>query len=192
MSWLKAQSFRAHLALAVVVGFVIGMSAEVLADTVYTWTTEDGTVAYTDEDKRVPAKYRDQVQVKVMDGLDGYHRFTPVEAPEEVASVGADASTVATGDGVATAPGTVRVAPTKPGVSVISGGSRYGSGGVIVPTDSGTSDEPIVIEKRRVKRSDSMATTHETVVRQGDRVISIRRDESSQRDGTGMVPPLGD
>lgn len=188
MSWLKSKSFGAHLALAVVAGFVVGVSAEVLADTVYTWTTEDGTVAYTDEEKRVPAKYRDRVEIKVMDSLEGYHRFTPVDE----AAVAAEDVAPTTGDAViATAPAGAIQSP-RPGVSVISGGSRYGSGGVIVPTDSGASDEPIVIEKRRVQMSDSMATTHETVVRQGDRVISVRRNESSQRDGTGMVPPLGD
>jgi hypothetical protein len=37
-----------------------------------------------------------------------------------------------------------------------------------------------------------MATRHVTIVRQGDRVISVSKNELSHRDGTGMVPPIDD
>ena len=75
----------------------------------------------------------------------------------------------------------------------MTGSSRYGNGGISLPVGRPVSEEgePILIEQRRVKLSSSMATAHETVVRQGDRIISIQRNESSQRDDTGMVPPLG-
>jgi hypothetical protein len=51
-------------------------------------------------------------------------------------------------------------------------------------------DAPMIIENYRVKPADSMATRHETVISQDGRVISIRRDELSQYDRSGMVPPV--
>ena len=189
MSWLKTHAAGARIALVAVAGLVFGASAEVSAETVYTWTTDDGTVAYTDEDKRVPARYRDRVQVETLDGLVGYDRFTRVDevarAPEAQAAPSPSA--------VERVRPVVVAEARKASTYVLSGGGRYGGGtSVAVPVGSmsGSSDEPIVIESLRVKLDDSMATTHETVVRQGDRVISVRRNESSQRDGTGMVPPI--
>ena len=188
MSWLNKQTFGTHVALSLVAGFVMGVSAEVLADTVYSWTTDGGTVAYTDDEKHVPARYRDRVEVRELEDLKDYYRYTPIdngafaEAAEQKAAEGAGT--------VAPAPGTVVV--QRPGLSVISGGTRNGNDGTIIPVDGAGDGEPVVIERRRVKRSDSMATQHETVVRQGDRVISIRRDRPSHRDGTGMVPPVDD
>jgi hypothetical protein len=186
MSWLKSQTFGAHVALALVAGFVVGVSAEVLADTVYTWTTDDGTVSFTDDEKHVPARYRDRMQMKVMEGLDGYYRYTPVDVAAGPPPDSATASTPAP----AGAPGVVVVPQS--GLSVMTGGSRYGGGGMIVPIDSAPTDEPMVVEQRRVKRDDSMATSHEIVIRQGDRIIAVQRNEPSQRDGTKMVPPTDD
>ena len=40
----------------------IGLATPAAAGTVYRWTTEAGTVAYTDDAKRVPARYRDVVE----------------------------------------------------------------------------------------------------------------------------------
>lgn len=184
MSWLKSRSFGMRVVLTLVAGFVVGVSAEVLADTVYTWTTDDGTVSYTDDEKHVPARYRERVQVKVMQGLEGYYRFTPVESAKPAEDVAAVAETPA----VSAAPPVVVVPGS--GMSVVTQGNRYGGGGMIVPVDAAPTDEPVVIESRRVQRDDSMATSHETVIRQGDRVLSVRRNESSHRDGTGMVPPV--
>jgi len=185
MSWLNKQSFWAHVALSLVAGFVMGVSAEVLADTVYTWQTDDGTVSFTDDQKHVPARYRDRVQAKSLQGLEGYYRYTPVES-----RAAADTAAAAGETPAVSAPAEVVVVPGA-GVSVMTSGTRYGTSGVIVPVgEAPPGDEPIVIESRRVQRDDSMATSHETVVRQGDRVISMRRNESSHRDGTGMVPPI--
>jgi hypothetical protein len=185
MAWWSKQTFGTHVFLSLVVGFVIGISAEVLADTVYTWTTDDGTVAFTDEDKRIPARYRDSAQQRELQGLSGYERYTPVESAKQ---------TAATPDVAAAPPSAapvVVVTPAQSGISVMTGGTRYGQGGVILPIDAAPAgDEPLVIEHLRVKRDDSMATNHETVIRQGEKVISVRRDEPTHRDGTEMVPPL--
>jgi hypothetical protein len=59
-----------------------------------------------------------------------------------------------------------------------------------VPIQGSGSDEPLVIERRRVKPSNSMATSHETVTRRGNKIISIDRDELHQRERSNMVPPV--
>jgi hypothetical protein len=186
MSWFNRQTFATHIAISLVAGFLVGVSAEVLADTVYKWTTEDGTIAYTDDQKHIPARYRDQVETQQMKRLSGYERYTPLGRQGGLPEAG----------GVAVAPThtteTIIVDGGGQGMSVMTGGTRFGQNGMIVPVESPmatASAEPVVIENRRVQRSDSMATSHETVVRQGDRIISINRDEPNQRE-TGMVPPL--
>ena len=187
MAWWKRQTFGMHVFLSLVAGFVIGISAEVLADTVYTWTTDEGTVSFADEEKRIPARYRAGARAIQTQGLSSYERYTPVQsAKAEVATP----DVAAAPPEAAQAP-VVVVTPAPSGVSVMTGGTRYGQGGVILPVEGATAgDEPLVIERKRVKREDSMATNHETVIRQGDKVISVRRDEPTHRDGTGMVPPL--
>lgn len=174
--------------VALSLALALGLAAPSLADTVYTWTTEDGTVAFTDDVKHVPARYRSVVRVKVMESLDGYHRYTPVTPNENL-----HASDVQVAAQQAATPGVIVVpVERQAGMSAVVGGSRYGGGGVIMPVESNGSDEPMIIENRRVKPKNSMATSHETVVKQGDRVIMIRRDEKNHRDWTGRVPPTDD
>jgi hypothetical protein len=186
MSWYKNRSLATRIAL--LMALALGLAAPVVADTVYTWTTEDGTAAFTDDVKHVPSRYRSQVRVRVMDSLEGYHRFTPVEPNENL-----HADDVQVAAQHAAEPGSIAVpVPPRGGVSVVVGGSRYGGGGVVVPVESNGSDEPMIIENRRVKPENSMATSHETVVKQGDKVIMIRRDEKHHRDWNGMVPPTDD
>lgn len=46
----------------------------------YRWETADGTVAYTDDAKRVPERYRDSVQTIDRTMLMDYGRYTPTDA----------------------------------------------------------------------------------------------------------------
>ena len=161
------------------------VAAPAAADNVYRWTTEDGTVAFTDDENRVPARYRDAAVIESRESLNGYGRLTQIQgaAPETLTppTTGKSAS--------ASKPILVSGLP----MSVMTGSTRYGSGGISLPVGGPLSEdsEPVLIEQRRVKLDSSMATAHETVIRQGDRILSIQRNESSQRDDTGMVPPLG-
>ncbi|MCH2184540.1 DUF4124 domain-containing protein [Myxococcota bacterium] len=177
---------RSRVSLTVLLVGSTLFATQATAGTVYRWTTESGTIAFTDEEKRIPARYQGTAQVETLESLDGYPRFTAVQekADASVATDGATKSTVS-------APS--RADSAEWPISVMTGSSRYGNGGISLPVGSPVSEEgePILIEQRRVKLSSSMATAHETVVRQGDRIISIQRNESSQRDDTGMVPPLG-
>jgi len=191
MQWFKKRSSAARGALLLAVA--LSIATPVIAGTVYTWQTEDGTVSFTDDQKHIPSRYRDQAEARQTQDLDGYKRFTPADKSttdatyanrlnERLATLrGEDATARPSGDH----------AGSSDGISVIVGGTRYGSNAMVVPT-GGTRDgeAPTIVEQRRTKPSDSMATRHETVVKQGDRIISIQRNEKSHRGGSGMVPPV--
>jgi hypothetical protein len=190
MMLFKNRSRAARIATSLAV--CLGLATPVLAGTVYSWRSEDGTISFTDDEKHVPSRYRDSAEVKQTEKLDEYERFTASENDSD----GSYAERLKQRRDALQGAGTVVITPVPAGssMSTIVGGTRYGRGGLVVPLDGTTtnSNEPVIIENRRTKPSDSMATRHETVVRQGDRVISIQRDELSHRDHTGMVPPVDD
>ena len=47
------------------------------AEEIYSWRTQDGGYAFSDDEKAIPPRYRDRVEVRRTDGLEGYRRFTP-------------------------------------------------------------------------------------------------------------------
>jgi hypothetical protein len=71
-------------------------------------------------------------------------------------------------------------------VAVSGGTTRSGRNGVSlkVPLNgsaSADSDEPTIIESKRMKPSDSLATRHWTFIKKGDRVVSVIKGERRQR-----------
>ena len=61
---------------------IVGLAGPSFAGNVYSWVTEDGTHAFTDDSKRIPAKHRDEARRRSMGKLSRYERFTEVDAPE--------------------------------------------------------------------------------------------------------------
>ena len=45
----------------------------------YRWESENGTLSYTDDEKRVPARHRDSAERIAVQDLESYARFTRVE-----------------------------------------------------------------------------------------------------------------
>jgi hypothetical protein len=188
MMWFKNRSRTVRIAISLAVG--LGLATPVLAGTVYSWRTEDGTVSFTNDKKHVPSRYRDQVEVRESETLEEYDRFTSAATTSDGSYAERLQQRLNALQGATTAVATP--VPTGSPMSVIVGGSRYGRGGVVVPVDNVASNEPVIIEQKRTKPRDSMATRHVTVVRQGDREILVNKNELSHRDGTGMVPPIDD
>jgi hypothetical protein len=239
--------------LAGVSASLVASAGSAEARTVYTWKTETGAVAFADDLKRVPEKYRSAVETRELSDLASYKRLTrqapadrdaaareleeriarlrqinegaPGDAVEE-GSAGAMAPAFALSPSdrygysaprlgadappVATAPGTplpvvVPGGSTDPGFSeqrtTVSGGlipsflnpfstttttrrvvRRGGASNtpqVSIPVHADPSDpNPVVVERKRYRDRDSMSTRHITVVRQGDRVLSIVKPRS--------------
>ena len=69
---------RGALAVMVfgVMAFALLLANTSRAGEIYSWETADGNVAFTDNPKNIPARYRDQVQVRKSAGIGDYERFT--------------------------------------------------------------------------------------------------------------------
>lgn len=65
------RKFLLLLSLCVVPSLSLAEPREIL-----TYVTDSGTVSFTDELKRVPQKYQDDVEVITVDGLNDYARGT--------------------------------------------------------------------------------------------------------------------
>jgi hypothetical protein len=148
---------------------IFGLPA--LAGTVFSWRTEDGGYAFTDDAKAIPPRYRDQVETRQTEGLGGYHRLTTPDAGatatysqrladrlDHLRSLNRDLN-------AAYAP-----QPVETGVDSLA--VQAGTLNVEVPLD-GADDGPVVIEKVRFRHKGEMATRHNLVVRKGDGVLAI-------------------
>jgi hypothetical protein len=162
----------------------LALAAPASAETVYRWTAGDGSLAFTDDAKRIPAQYRAHSKRSQSGDLANYERYTPTKASAE-SSEGRRGA------------GEARLAARLQRLREINAGSSAGavapaeaSGAqtilqldnrtsIAIPNDEAGSDDPIVVEERRVRDRNNMTTTHVTVVRQGDRILSIVRPESS-------------
>ena len=64
-----------------------------------------------------------------------------------------------------------------------------------VPNDAAGSNEPVIVEERRVRDNSAITTRHVTVVKQGGRVISVIRPKASHNgagwgDESELLPDL--
>ena len=172
---------------------VAGLAGPALAGNVWSWRTEDGAFAFTDDSKRIPAKHRAQAKQKSMGKLSRYERFTEVSADvekpyaerirerqstlremSETAQLGAVAGVVRS-DGRELA----FAIPTS------GGRGRAGSGtSIIMPlgqNQASPAAEPTTIESIRVNPRESLASRHWTVVKKGDRIVTVIKGELRQR-----------
>ena len=60
-------------------GTVLVATAPASAGTLYRWETENGTLAFADDPKRIPERYRESAEEIQTQGLDGYGRYTPTD-----------------------------------------------------------------------------------------------------------------
>jgi hypothetical protein len=158
-------------------GFALSLAGPVFAAELYRWKTDDGGIAYTDDAKRIPERYR-KVAKKISTGsLQAYSRYTPDRSStkdyELALAERLDRLRAANAaDARATAPYTqvtqtgrpsdnpmVRVGPEgEPALEVPS--SREGSG-------------PLIVEQRRYRMAGGFVTRTDTVVRQGNEIIAV-------------------
>lgn len=159
------------LKLILVVGAVVSMVTPALANSIYSWRTPDGGVAFTDDPERIPPAYRDQAQVRKSTRLDDYGRYSTARESSGVEEYqGSLAGRVerlrVLNDEHEYA---TEVRGAQPQITVPTGG-RDGSTVTLSPDGS---DDPVVIEKIRMRPSGTNITRHNTIVRQGDRVLMV-------------------
>jgi hypothetical protein len=127
----------------------------------YRYETEEGTLAFTDDLKRVPARYRGSAEKVVERSLWTYARFTPVpRGATNRASPGAIFEEVLTAPSEAVAS---ESSPAKIAIEV--------KRGLWVQLDP-SSDAPVHVEREYGWVDGEFRGR--TVVRQGDKVLAIR------------------
>jgi hypothetical protein len=155
-----------------------GLAGAASAGSVWRWTANDGSVAFTDDVKRIPEQYRASAKVVRTGDLGSYARYTPAEtrAASQERSLQlmeriARLRELNEAPGYTPAPARVEQAST-----ILRLDNRSS---IAIPNDRNGSDEPIVVEQRRVRDRNNISTTHVTVVRQGDEILSVVRPESA-------------
>lgn len=168
--------------------FCLGLASPSIAGTVYTWETDEGTISFTDEHKRIPAKYRLSATTKEMGKLKNYPRYTPTGATNISAMERNDSPQGPSSGHSAAGHGTRETGFDGQAISL--GGSRYGGGmRYQFPVDGAAEagGQPIVSETIRTQPDDSLATRTVRVVRQGDRIIAVDKGQLNQRSWAGTT-----
>jgi hypothetical protein len=154
------------------------LAVAAVAGPAYRWTAADGSIAFSDALEKVPAQYRASAQRVGTRNLHDYPRYTPAESGsarsdrtaamaeriERLREINASPQT-------SDAPARARQTHT-----ILRLDNRAS---VTIPNDRAGNDEPVVVEQRRVRDRNNISTTHITVVRQGDEILSVVRPESA-------------
>ena len=155
----------------------VTVATSVAGETVYRWTAADGSVAFTDDAKRIPPQYRDEAQSSRTGDLTSYPRYTPARAPGHPgeAPLAERLERLREMNDAAYAPALPRAQGS--GTQTILQLNNRTS--IAIPNEQLAGEEPVVVEQRRVRDRNNISTTHVTVVRQGDRILSVVRPESA-------------
>ena len=188
------------LALA---GLMMMATTPATAGQLYRWTTSDGTVAYSDDAKRVPEAYRASAARTTVKALGSYDRFTPSDDKaqaryaerldarlERLRALNGTEAPVTTPTASVQHPvsgmdlrSSRRVTERRlvgfdrAGRRVYRRTDRMRSLDQPVPSVALPVDPndpaPVIVERRRVLDGDTNITRHVTVVEQGGRVLSV-------------------
>ena len=164
----RCQMFGTAAIAALVLGAVAMPAA---AGTQYQWRTVEGSFAFADSLKKVPARYRNEMTIRRMDSLSGYERFTPVDSNttatyERQLAARLDALRSQSARW-ATAPRASSLTAANPILL------RTGDNSPAIQVTPEPGNGPIVMEKVQTRPHDGMVTRHSWVVRQGEKVIAV-------------------
>ena len=169
-----------------------GLAGPALAGNVYSWVTEEGTHAFTDDSKRIPAKHRADARRRTLGKLTRYERYTEVasESRKPYADRIRERRMELREMAAAALPGAVVGAMPSPVPGMVysipaQGGNGRGHSGISIQVPVGSTasadSRPTTIESIRVKPGQSLATRHWTVVKKGDRLVTVIKGELRQR-----------
>lgn len=163
------------LSLAGATALLAALAAPVAADPVYSWRTEDGGYAFTDDPKGIPARYRDQAKLRETARLRDYARYTPSD--DKAAERYSEQLTrrLAHLRAVNAQPivrrETVAASSTGPTAALTMQSANGYQPSVEISQNTG--GEPIIVETLFTRPEGKMVTRQTQVVRQGDQILSI-------------------
>jgi hypothetical protein len=150
----------------------------------YTWRTEEGATAFTDDPRAIPEAYRGQTERRSLASLRGYERFTPSDgrATSDYAKR-LDARLAYLRErrqhAVAAAAAERPARAGGPAIALRTGGESSPLL-EITPVGGGASEEPVIVETLRAHAANRIVTRNNTVVRQGDRVLAVVRSRGRE------------
>jgi hypothetical protein len=183
----------------------LAVAGPVEAGPLYRWETENGTLAFADDEKRIPDRYRPDARQIAPERLEDYSRFTPTDPgaqqvhsdrlAERLDGLRGQTTDATTEPGAIEIPDRVQPHPIA-GIALqsvreqaerrrvnTSDGPRWRRTSqrqtvdapvpVLDVTPDPDSDAPVVVERVRARGGDSLVTRTVTIVRQGDRVLSV-------------------
>jgi hypothetical protein len=169
--WTWSQISRG-LGLGLLIG---GLATPALAET-YSWRTEDGVFAYTDDPQHIPPRYVEQAKLVPLRSLSSYERYTPQDpvASNHYANRLADRLAYLRALNATPPPAVAaRAGVPASGQSAIS----FSTGGPNDPRlelpvgQSGAA--PIVVEPILAKSTGDFRTRRVTLVKRGDEIIAV-------------------
>jgi len=165
------------LSLAGAVALLAALAAPAAAGTVYSWRTEDGGYAFTDDPTGIPARYRDQATKRETGSLGDYKRYTPSDdaaVARYAEQLDQRLTHLRAVNGHGGAPGSAAVAGgSGPTTSVtMQSANDYEPS---VEISQKTDDEPTFVDTLFTRPEGKMVTRQVQVVRRGDKIISVLR-----------------
>jgi hypothetical protein len=160
-----------------VLGLSLLLASYSRAGEIYSWTTVDDGVAFTDNPKNIPARYRDQVRVRKSAGIEDYARFTSESSAEAARYSDQLAKRIEYLRGLNSARNAAPAAAESVGVATVT------VSGVDLRIPAADASAPIIVEKLRVKSDGQIATRHDTLVSQGGRPLAIVRGNQGAESG---------
>jgi hypothetical protein len=155
------------------------LAAPALAETVYSWRTEDGGYAFTDDADNIPPRYRDQASASEAGKLGDYARFTAKDPSATARYEERLADRLQHLRALNARPAAVWAAEragreTPPPIWLRTGGENSPN----LEITPGEGQEPIVVETIHTRPAGKVVTRQSVVVRQGDRTLAIVKPRS--------------
>jgi hypothetical protein len=169
---MRKQTQRIGISLTFALG--LALVAPSISAEMYTWQTEDGGVAYTDDRDQIPARYAGEAKRVRTGSLAQYKRFTPSDDTAQntyaarlqqrlahLRRVNAEAPVPpSTGSTVGSIGRTISVATGNPSAPEIQ-----------VPVNGNSG--PIIVEPVNAKQTGDFRTRRVTVIRQGGKTVAV-------------------
>ena len=164
--------------LVAVIGMGLVFATPAVAGEIFSWKAENGEVAFTDNPKKIPARYRRQVQTRTSERVEDYARFSsgqPEATHRYAEQLAARVEYLRRFNSDRYA---ANVAP-----DALNGVANIKVRGIDLRLPAADIDAPIIVENLRVMSDGQIVTRHDMVVRQGGRTLAIMRGRQEGESG---------
>jgi len=154
-----------------------------MAGSYYSYRTDEGAYAFTDDAKAIPEAYRASAKRHSTSPLRSYERLTPSDSratADYAKRLDERLAHLRGMNGQAKAEPVVGKARANGPTIALQTGGDDSPVLQITPVDGSGSDEPVIVETVAAKPAGGIVTRDNTIVRQGDRTLTIVRARSRE------------